>query len=79
MDKTKQEILSQYETYVKREQPHNTQPIFLAESVYLAMEEYAEQEAKAYASWLSHTVIGGRTASKLWEDYKSEIGKDILT
>lgn len=44
-----------------------------AGSILKNMDEYAEQEAKAYASWLSHTVIRGRTASKLWNDYKSEI------
>jgi len=76
-NKSKQEILRQYETYVTASQPYNTAPIFLSESVYKAMDEYAEQEAKSYASWLSNTVIRGRTASKLWDDYKAEIGPII--
>lgn len=41
------------------------------------MDKHAEKEAKAYASWLSNTVIRGRTASKLWDDYKAEIGPII--
>lgn len=37
-----------------------------------AMKQYAEQEARAYASWLSNQVHAGRTASRLWADYKAE-------
>ena len=77
MDLTKQEILKKYETYVTISQPNNKTPIFLQENVLLAMDEYAEQEAKAYASWLSNTVIQGRTASKLWADYQDEIGLTV--
>lgn len=47
---------------------------YSAKNLLTAMDEYAEQEAKAYASWLSNTGIRGRTASKLWADYKAEIG-----
>ncbi len=37
------------------------------------MQVYADQEAKAYAHWLSNQVIAGRTSAKLWNDYKSQI------
>lgn len=77
MDLSKQEILKKYETYVTIDQPHNKTPIFLQDNVLEAMEEYANQEAKAYASWLSNQVIRGRTAAKLWNDYKAEIGPII--
>ena len=40
-----------------------------------AMQEYADQEAKSYASWLATQVYGGRTASKLFKDYKEAIGE----
>ena len=42
------------------------------EQVEAAMKEYAAQEAKSYASWLSNQVLRGRTAHKLWLDYKAE-------
>jgi len=45
--------------------------------VYDAMDEYAEQEAKSYASWLSNQVIAGRTSTKLWDDYQEEIGEHV--
>jgi hypothetical protein len=38
-----------------------------------AMLEYAAQEAKSYASWLSNQVYAGRTSEKLWADYKAEV------
>ena len=41
-----------------------------------AMDEYAAQEAKAYANWLSNQVIAGRTAFKLWNDYQAELTND---
>ena len=34
-----------------------------------AMEVYAQQEAIAYAAWLSNQVTTGRTFKKLWDDY----------
>lgn len=43
------------------------------ELIFKAMQEYAEQEAKAYANWLAHQVIAGRTAAKLWLDYQAEV------
>lgn len=66
MDLTVEEILEKhYRNHKKR--------ISYEESVYSAMGEYAEQEAKAYANWLSNQVIAGRTATKLWSDYKDSI------
>lgn len=38
------------------------------------MQNYADQESKAFANWLSNTVIAGRTMDKLFKDYKTEIG-----
>jgi len=37
------------------------------------MQQYAEQEAKAYANWLSNQVIAGRTMTKLWNDYREQV------
>lgn len=47
---------------------------YSAKNLLTAMNEYAAQEAKAYASWLSNQVIAGRTGHKLWLDYQKEIG-----
>lgn len=38
-----------------------------------AMKQFAAQEAKSYAAWLSHQVYAGRTAAKLWADYEKEV------
>lgn len=45
--------------------------------IYKAMQVYADQEAIAYANWLSNQVIAGRTADKLFKDYKSAIGDAV--
>jgi hypothetical protein len=37
------------------------------------MEQYAQQEAKSYANWLSNQVIAGRTMTKLWNDYREQV------
>ena len=37
------------------------------------MDQYAQQEAKAYANWLSNQVIEGRTMTKLWNDYREQV------
>jgi hypothetical protein len=37
-----------------------------------AMQLYADQEAMAFANWLSNTVIAGRTMHQLFNDYKQE-------
>lgn len=50
---------------------------YSANDLLTAMEEYAEQEAKAFASWLENQEIGRRNKSKLWADYKAEIGPVI--
>ena len=39
------------------------------------MQQYAEQEAKAYANWLSNQVIAGRTMIKLWNDYREQVSQ----
>lgn len=45
--------------------------------IYKAMQTYADQEAIAYANWLSNQVIAGRTAEKLFKDYKDAIGESV--
>lgn len=40
--------------------------------IFQAMQQYADQEAKVYANWLSNQVIAGRTFEKLWYDYKNQ-------
>lgn len=68
MDLTKEEILEKhFRAHLKR--------ITYPEQVYAAMDEYAAQEAKAYANWLSHQVIAGRTAAKLWMDYQAQFSE----
>lgn len=71
MDFTKQQILDRNGFDFDAFEYENE---YSAKNLLTAMDEYAEQEAKAYTSWLSNTVIRGRTASKLWADYKAEIG-----
>ena len=62
--KTAAEILAPYVELVLADvevvQRHNA---------LMAMEEYARQEAIAYAAWLSNQVTTGRTFKKLWTDY----------
>ena len=43
-----------------------------------AMEEYAEQEAKAFRVWCNNQVIAGRTDAKLWEDYQAEKQSNVI-
>ena len=74
MDLTKQEILDKNGFDFERFEFENE---YSVKNLLTSMDEYAEQEAKAYASWLSNTVIQGRTASKLWADYKAEIGPTV--
>jgi hypothetical protein len=38
-----------------------------------AMQIYADQEARAFANWLSNTVTAGRTLDKLFKDYKDDL------
>ena len=45
--------------------------------IYKAMQVYADQESIAYANWLSNQVIAGRTAEKLFKDYKDAIGDAV--
>lgn len=71
MDFTKQKILDRngidfYAFEYEYEYP--------AKNLLVAMEEYAEQEAKSFALWLSNQEIGGRNISKLWVDFRAEIG-----
>lgn len=37
-----------------------------------SMEKYAEQEAKAYANWLSYQEVGDKTATELWNEYRNQ-------
>ena len=68
MDLTKEEIIQKMRAEM---------PFFLSDKItpYIeeAMQIYADQEAKSYANWLSNQVIAGRTATKLFMDYKSQI------
>lgn len=73
MDRTKDEILEQMRIEMPFHLPERILP-YIKE----AMEIYAVQEAKSYASWLSHQVIGGRTSHKLWADYMSEVREQFL-
>jgi hypothetical protein len=68
MDKTKKEIIAEMVDIMPFHLPESTKPY-----IYEAMQLYADQEAKAYANWLSNQVIGGRTAHKLFMDYKAAI------
>jgi hypothetical protein len=65
MDLTKDEILEKMRIEMPFRLPDRLRP-YIEE----AMQIYADQEAKAYASWLSNQVIAGRTATKLFMDYK---------
>lgn len=42
-----------------------------------AMQGYADDEAKAFANWLSNTAIAGRTMHKLFIDYKKETSESL--
>jgi hypothetical protein len=65
MDLTKEEIL--------KEQYFSDQEIENKSGIFKAMDKYAEQEAKAYANWLSNQIIAGRTMTKLWNDYRKQV------
>jgi hypothetical protein len=67
MDLTKDEILEKMRIEMPFHLPDRLRP-YIEE----AMQLYADQEAKAYASWLSNQVIAGRTATKLFMDYKAQ-------
>lgn len=80
MDLSAREILKvSFDKYVKKLAPSLSFEEAEGESgynwIYEAMKQYAEQEAKFYASWLSNQVIAGRTSVKLWSDYQKEIGE----
>lgn len=74
MDLSKKEILKNMCAEMPFDLPKNIQP-YIEE----AMQIYADQEAKAYASWLSNQVIAGRTAHKLWLDYQAEFEELVKT
>lgn len=67
MSHTKDEILEKMRIEMPFHFPDKLRP-YIEE----AMQLYADQEAKAYASWLSNQVIAGRTAKKLFMDYKAQ-------
>ena len=70
MDLTKEEILKDCKIEIERLQQEKT---MLHYNILKAMERYAEQEARAYANWLSNQVIAGRTMTKLWNDYREQV------
>lgn len=72
MSLTKKEVLTKYVPLAHKTMPEDQLTTSLS-TLYLAMDDYAEREAKAYANWLSNQVIGGRTASRLWDDYVKNI------
>ncbi|MFA5366705.1 MAG: hypothetical protein WC333_02375 [Dehalococcoidia bacterium] len=78
MNKTSEEILQ--EEYTKFAKEKGVESIFprefplqYKEAVLRAMKADAEQEAKAFANWLSHAKIGNKTIDQLWKDYQIEI------
>ena len=74
MDKTPEEILKSnlkmFELFPVASKEDKEMGMYYITS---AMKEYAEQEAKSYAAWLSNQVIAGRTMTKLWDDYQKEL------
>lgn len=62
MSKTKQEIIDQYVDVKETDVNH----------VFIAMEIYAEQEAIAFANWLSNLRPSNKPIEKLWEDFKED-------
>jgi hypothetical protein len=46
---------------------------FINKIIDESIQLYADQEAKAYANWLSNQVIAGRTMTKLWNDYREQV------
>ena len=72
MSKTKNEILEQMQIEMPFQLPDSIRT-YIEE----AMQIYADQEARAFANWLSNTVFAGRTIDKLFKDYKAEIGEPI--
>jgi len=45
---------------------------FINKIINESMVKYAEEEAKAYANWLSNQVIEDRAMTKLWNDYQRQ-------
>ena len=80
MDLTKEEILKKA---MSKKYCGGTRFNYLDEDetplIYKAMEKYAEQEAKAYANWLSNQVVSGRTMTKSWKDYRKAYRKINLS
>lgn len=70
MDLTKEEILK--DCKIESERLRQEHPM-LHFNILKAMELYAEQEAKAYANWLSNQDVRGKTMSKLWNDYLQQV------
>jgi len=66
--RTNDEILEEMRLEMPFELPNRIRPYILE-----AMQIYADQEAKAYANWIANQSIQGRTANKLWSDYKKEV------
>ena len=62
MNLTKEEILNKEYLVVETKS-----------DIFKAMDEYAEQEAKSFANWLSYQVTDGKTISKLWIEYRESI------
>jgi len=68
ISKTKREIVNQMISEMPYKFLESSKP-YIEE----AMQIYADQESRAFANWLSNTVIAGRTMDKLFNDYKREI------
>jgi len=73
---TKEEILIKVKSESKAYELGMERTAFLegADTVLREYNELAKHEAMAYANWLCNTVIAGRTATKLYNDYISECG-----
>ena len=66
MHLTKDEILEKYYRNHKKR-------ISYEENVYSAMEEFAEQEAKAFANWMSRQVNHDLRMSEFWKKFRQEV------
>lgn len=65
--RSKTEIISSYV-----EKPFSHTEIVEKEKAMLAMQEYADQEAVAFANWLEWRGTGGSPIGKLYKEFKKE-------
>jgi hypothetical protein len=68
MDSTKQEILRKH-----LKQTESEFQDLGKKNTLDAMEEFAEQEAKAFANWIQYQDIGRKTTDKLWKEFREQV------